>query len=130
MTDFSIDIELVGLVNVSLNTGVHGRGYFFMIVRKKTCVLLGEQDLNKHNPLFLAHFEITAERHSASPCPPLHLCNVMDFDVLAYCNSLVKRINSHLGHVSRNTCAAPSVLKSLFIQSRSFCNLLFSGRKM
>ena len=28
MTDFSIDIELDVLVNVSLNRGVDGRGYF------------------------------------------------------------------------------------------------------
>jgi len=96
-----------------------------MNVLKKTRVLLGEHDMNKRNPLFLAHFEILAERHSASPRPPLRPCNVMDFDVLAHSDSLVKRINSHLGHVSRNTGAVPSVQKSLLMSSRSFCNLLF-----
>jgi hypothetical protein len=129
MTDFSIDMELVGLVNVSLNKGVHGRGYFYEGTKENLC-FVGGTDLNKHNPLFLAHFEIPDERHSASPCPPLHPCNVMDFDVLAYSNCSVKRINSHLGHVSRNTCAVPSALKSLFMPSRSLCNMLFSRRKL
>jgi hypothetical protein len=56
----------------------------FMDVRNETGVLLGGQDLNKHNPLYLAHFEILAERRSASSCPALHPCSVMDLDVLAY----------------------------------------------
>jgi len=37
MTDFSIDIELVGLVNVSLNRGVHGRGYFYECTKENWC---------------------------------------------------------------------------------------------
>lgn len=93
----------------------------FMDVRQKTGVLLGEQDLNKHNPLFLAHFEILIEHQSASACLPLHPCSVMDFDVLAHSsNSLAARINHNLGHVSRNTCAVPSALKSMFVPSSSF----------
>ena len=133
MTDLSIDIELVGFVKVSLNRGVRGRGYFYECTKENLCFVRRtrpEQDLNKHNPLFLAHFTILDERHSDSPCPPLRPCNVMDFDVLAYSNSLVKRMKNHLGHVSRNTCAVPSALKSLFMPSNSFCNMVFSRRKL